>query len=135
MRAQAEAGRGIAATRYLEVIEAIDVFRRSVTAAFENVDLMMTPSAAALPWPADEPFPTVIDGQTVGPRGHAVFTAWVNVCGHPGLALPSAPSANGLPIGFQLVGPFGADDMLIDIGRRFETAQPWRERWPALAEA
>ncbi len=134
MRAQAEAGRGIAATRYLEVIEAIDAFRRSVTAAFENVDLIMTPSAAALPWPADEPFPTVIDGQPVGPRGHAVFTAWVNVCGHPGLALPSAPSPAGLPIGFQLVGPFGADDMLIDIGRRFETAQPWRERWPALAD-
>jgi aspartyl-tRNA(Asn)/glutamyl-tRNA(Gln) amidotransferase subunit A len=135
MRAQAEAGRRIPATRYLEVIESIDAFRRSVTAAFEHVDLIMTPSAAALPWPAEEPFPATIDGQAVGPRGHAVFTAWVNVCGHPGLALPCAPSPDGLPIGFQIVGPFGADDLLLGVGRRFEAAQPWRDRWPGLAAA
>jgi aspartyl-tRNA(Asn)/glutamyl-tRNA(Gln) amidotransferase subunit A len=133
MRAQAEAGRGIPATRYLAVVESLDAFRRTVTAAFEHVDVIMTPSAAALPWPADEPFPSVIDGQPVGPRGHAVYTAWVNACGHPGLALPSAPSADGLPIGFQLVGPFGAEELLIEIGREFEAAQPWRDRWPALA--
>jgi len=134
MREQAAAGRSIAATRYLGAIESLDAFRRTVTGAFADVDLIMTPSAAALPWPADEPFPPVIDGQSVGPRGHAVFTAWVNACGHPALALPSAPSPAGLPIGFQLVGPFGADDLLLEIGREFEAAQPWRERWPALAE-
>lgn len=132
MRAQAEAGRCLPATRYLDVIESLDAFRRTVTAAFADIDLIMTPSAAALPWPADEPFPPVIDGQSVGPRGHAVFTAWVNACGHPAIALPSAPSPAGLPIGFQLVGPFGADDLLIDIGRQFEAAQPWRDHWPAL---
>ena len=134
LRAQAEAGRAIPATRYLDVIESLDVFRRNVTAAFAGVDLIMTPSAAALPWPADDPFPTVIDGQSVGPRGHAVFTAWVNACGHPALALPSAPSPAGLPIGFQLVGPLGADDLLLELGRQFESAQPWRDRWPPLAE-
>jgi len=134
MRAQAEAGRGIPATRYLDVIESLDAFRRTVTAAYADVDLIMTPSAAALPWPADEPFPPVIDGQTVGPRGHAIFTAWVNACGHPAIALPSSPSSTGLPIGFQLVGPFGADDLLLAIGRQFEAAQPWRDRRPALAD-
>jgi aspartyl-tRNA(Asn)/glutamyl-tRNA(Gln) amidotransferase subunit A len=133
MRAQAEAGRAIPATRYLAVIESLDAFRRTVTAAFEEVDLIMTPSAAALPWPADEPFPPAIDGQPVGPRGHAVFTAWVNACGHPAIALPSASSPDGLPIGFQLVGPFGADDLLLEVGRQFEAARPWRDRWPALA--
>jgi aspartyl-tRNA(Asn)/glutamyl-tRNA(Gln) amidotransferase subunit A len=133
MRGQAEAGRSIPATRYLGIIEALDAFRRTVTAAFDEVDLIMTPSAAALPWPADEPFPTAIDGQAVGPRGHAVFTAWVNACGHPAIALPSSPSPDGLPIGFQLAGPFGADALLIEVARQFEAAQPWRDRWPALA--
>jgi aspartyl-tRNA(Asn)/glutamyl-tRNA(Gln) amidotransferase subunit A len=135
MRALAEAGVAISAARYLAAIEALDAFRRAVTAAFENVDLVMTPSAAALPWPAEEPFPPVIDGREAGPRGHAVYTAWVNACGHPALALPSAPAPNGLPIGFQLVGRFGADDLLLEIGARFEEAQPWRDRWPALATA
>ena len=74
----------------------------------------------------------MIDGQPVGPRGHAVFTAWVNASGHPALALPSAPSACGLPIGFQLVADFGQDDLLLDLGRRYERLAPWSERWPDL---
>jgi aspartyl-tRNA(Asn)/glutamyl-tRNA(Gln) amidotransferase subunit A len=133
MREMAEGGMAVPATRYLAAIEALDAFRRTVTAAFADIDLIMTPSAAALPWPAEEPFPPTIDGQAVGPRGHAVYTAWVNACGHPALALPTAPAPNGLPIGFQLVGRFGADDLLLEIGGRFEEAQPWGDRWPALA--
>jgi aspartyl-tRNA(Asn)/glutamyl-tRNA(Gln) amidotransferase subunit A len=133
MRAQAEAGQAIPATRYLAIVESLDAFRREVTAAFEHVDLIMTPATAALPWPVEDPFPAHIDGRPVGPRGHAVFTAWVNACGHPGIALPSAPAPNGLPTGFQLVGPYGADALLIEVGREFEAAQPWRDRWPALA--
>ena len=133
-RAMAEQGRQVSATRYLAGIEAVDAFRRSVTGAFNRFDLMMTPSAAALPWPADQPYPEIIDGKPVGPRGHAVYTGWVNACGHPAIALPSAPSRGGLPIGIQLIGRFGADELLLQIGQRFEEASPWRERWPTLAD-
>jgi aspartyl-tRNA(Asn)/glutamyl-tRNA(Gln) amidotransferase subunit A len=132
IRAMVEAGRAITATAYATAIERIEAFRRDMTRAFEHIDLVMTPSIAAQPWPADEPYPPMIDGQPVGPRGHAVFTAWVNACGQPALALPSAPAPDGLPIGFQLVGRFGADDLLLDLGRQYEAAQPWRHRWPAL---
>ena len=128
-------GAAIPAHRYLEVIEVIDRFRRTVSDTFLDVDVIMTPSAAALPWPASEPFPPEIDGQPVGPRGHAVYTGWVNACGHPGINLPAAPSAGGLPIGFQLIGDFGADALLLDLAARFEAVQPWADRWPALAES
>jgi aspartyl-tRNA(Asn)/glutamyl-tRNA(Gln) amidotransferase subunit A len=132
MRAMAEEGRAVPATRYLAGLEAVDAFRRSVTEAFEDFDLIMTPSAAALPWPAEEPYPARIDGRDVGPRGHAVYTGWVNACGHPAISLPSAPSNAGLPIGFQLIGRFGADEQLLEVARRFEEANPWSERWPEM---
>ena len=93
----------------------------------------MTPSAAALPWNADQQYPETIDGKDVGPRGHAVYTGWVNACGHPAIALPGNPSPGGLPTGFQLVGRFGADELLLDVARQYETANPWSSRWPALA--
>jgi aspartyl-tRNA(Asn)/glutamyl-tRNA(Gln) amidotransferase subunit A len=133
MRAMIEPGRKVPAARYLAGIESIEAFRRTVGAAFSRFDLIMTPTAAALPWPAEEVFPPSIDGRPAGPRGHAVYTGWVNACGHPAISIPCAPSETGLPIGFQLVGRYGADDLLIELARSYEAAHPWRERWPAFA--
>ena len=133
LRGVLEAGRKVSATRYCSGIEAVGELRRAVTEAFKRFDLIMTPSAAALPWPAGEPYPGSIDGCPVGPRGNAIYTGWVNACGHPAIALPCAPSRSGLPIGFQLVGRFGADEALLGLARKYEAAHPWRERWPELA--
>jgi aspartyl-tRNA(Asn)/glutamyl-tRNA(Gln) amidotransferase subunit A len=126
-------GRRVAAADYLAFIEAVNQLRRDSVALFEEFDLVITPSAAALPWEAETPYPDRIGGQPVGPRGHAVYTGWVNACALPGINLPCAPSARGLPIGMQVVGDFGADDLLLDVAQRFERARPWRDRWPALA--
>ena len=131
-RDMAEQGKHIPASRLWDILERVKQLRRDVAALFERVDVIVLPSAAALPWKAEEAFPPVIDGQPVGPRGHAVYTGWVNAAGLPGLALPCAPSREGLPIGMQLVGRYGGDDLLLDLGAAYEAAQPWAERWPAL---
>ena len=130
------AAQGAATTsaQYLGVIEKLDKFRGQVGTAFSDIDIIMTPTAAALPWQANIPFPDVIDGQTVGRRGHAVYTGWVNACGHPAINLPAAHSNNGLPIGFQLIGDFGADRMLFEIAAEFEKVSPWFNRWCEFAE-
>ena len=44
-----------------------------------------------------------------------MYTGWVNAAGLPGLALPCAPSREGLPIGLQAVGPYGGDDLLLAV--------------------
>jgi aspartyl-tRNA(Asn)/glutamyl-tRNA(Gln) amidotransferase subunit A len=56
----------------------------------------------------------------------------VNAAGLPGLALPCAPSREGLPIGMQLVGRYGSDEQLLSLGEAYESAQPWADRWPSL---
>jgi aspartyl-tRNA(Asn)/glutamyl-tRNA(Gln) amidotransferase subunit A len=131
-RALAEAGRRLPATRLWQIVERVTQLRRDCAALFEHVDVIVMPSVAALPWPAREAFPPRIDGQDVGPRGHAVYTGWVNAAGLPGLALPTAPSAEGLPIGMQLIGAYGSDDALLDLGEAFEQVAPWADRWPPL---
>jgi len=52
--------------------------------------------------------------------------------GLPALALPAEPSADALPIGIQLIGDYGTDDALLDLGVAFEAVAPWAQRRPAL---
>jgi aspartyl-tRNA(Asn)/glutamyl-tRNA(Gln) amidotransferase subunit A len=129
-RETAAAGRQVPGHRVWQIIEDVRRLRRESCGLFERHDLIVMPAAAALPWPKEEAYPPVIDGREVGPRGHAVYTGWVNAAGLPGLALPAAPSREGLPIGIQLIGPYGSDDLLLQAGAAFEAGAPWADRWP-----
>ncbi|UUZ74310.1 amidase [Polaromonas sp. P1(28)-13] len=131
-RDMANSGRRLPAARLWQILERVAQLRRDSVALFENVDVIVMPSAAALPWTAEQAYPTHIDGQEVGPRGHAIYTGWVNAAGLPGLAVPCQPSAEGLPIGMQLIGACGADELLLDLGAAYEAVAPWSGRWPAL---
>ncbi|MEO9102423.1 MAG: amidase, partial [Burkholderiaceae bacterium] len=131
-REMAEVGRRLPAARLWQIVEHVMQLRKATAALFDRLDVILLPSAAALPWPKRQAYPTTIDGQDVGPRGHAIYTGWVNAAGLPGLALPAAPSSEGLPIGVQLIGAYGSDEGLLDLGESYEAAAPWAQRWPAL---
>lgn len=128
----AEVGRRLPAARLWQIVEQVKQLRKDSATMFERIDVILLPSAAALPWPKAQAYPTSIDSQDVGPRGHAIYTGWVNAAGLPGLALPAAPSSEGLPIGVQMIGAYGSDDALLDLGESYEAAAPWAQRWPAL---
>lgn len=118
VQSMAEDGRTISGAEYLEALEGVTALREQMVDVFRQYDLILTPSAAALPWPAEQPFPTVIDGKDAGPRDHAVFTGWVNIAGLPAISLPIGRSAGGLPIGAQLIGAFGSDTSLLDFAEQ-----------------
>jgi aspartyl-tRNA(Asn)/glutamyl-tRNA(Gln) amidotransferase subunit A len=128
----AKAGEKLSASQYLQALDLIAQVKRDLSILFDSYDVLMTPTAAALPWPANEAYPAQISGRTVGPRGHAIFTAFANAAGLPALNLPCSPAKTGLPIGFQLVGRQGADELLCCIGREYEKCYPWADRWPSL---
>jgi aspartyl-tRNA(Asn)/glutamyl-tRNA(Gln) amidotransferase subunit A len=124
-------GRSVAGTEYYAALATARHLRVELASFFDRYDILMTPSTAALPWFVEEQFPSMIAGQSVGPRAHAVFTGFVNMSGCPGITIPSFPSSDGLPIGFQLVAAEGQDALLCEIAARYERAMPWRLLWPS----
>jgi aspartyl-tRNA(Asn)/glutamyl-tRNA(Gln) amidotransferase subunit A len=80
---------------------------------FSRFDLLVCPATAALAWPAEDVFPPLIDGQVVGPRGHAVFTGWMNIAGLPAATVPLAMTADAGGIGAQIVAGHGRDRDLL----------------------
>lgn len=128
-----EQGRNLRATDLFAAHRQVGQMRAELAQLLTDFDIILTPTAAALPWNATESHPTGIAGRAVGPRGHAVFTAFANAAGLPGLALPAAPSRQGLPIGLQLIGRHAADAELLALGLLYEHHHPWRDRWPTLS--
>ncbi|MBN8873904.1 MAG: amidase [Rhodospirillales bacterium] len=127
-----QGGARLPAATLFGALDAAHELRRTLSALFDRFDLILTPAAAALPWPAAQSHPPEIDGVAVGPRGHAVFTAFANIAGLPGLTLPGPHAANGLPIGAQLLGPIGADGLLLAIAGALEAKGDAVVRWPPL---
>jgi aspartyl-tRNA(Asn)/glutamyl-tRNA(Gln) amidotransferase subunit A len=131
LKPMAETGERLSAADLAQAFDRLRECREQLHDLQREWDLILTPTSAAMPWAADKSHPETIAGQPVGPRGHAVFTAWVNGTGMPAIALPAPRSPEGMPIGFQLVGRHGADEVLCAIGAEYEAAHPWAQDWPS----
>jgi len=130
--ANAEAGAAMPATALFDLMQKIDLLRSNLGRIFAEYDFLLTPAVAALPWSIEQSHPPRIAGREVGPRGHAVFTGFVNAAGLPAMTLPCTPPLSGTPIGLQLIGRWGEDGLLCAMARQYESAQPWHVRWPDL---
>src|SRR6201993_192025 len=130
MEDMAKNGQKRTGSEYVSALDAVRNLRTALALFFRDYDVILTPSAAALPWLATDSFPTEIAGEKVGPRGHAVFTGFANMAGCPGISVPASPSEGGLPIGFQLAAAPGRDGLLCALARQYEAWQPWAGRFP-----
>ena len=120
----ADAGAKHSATAYVAALAGIADMRRRGGEFFRRFDVMLTPTTAALAWQADKPFPETIDGTPVGPRGHAVFSAWSNLVGAVAANIPVAMTEEAGGIGVQIAAPAGYDDLILGLLRRWEESDP-----------
>ncbi|MFC5000617.1 amidase [Dactylosporangium cerinum] len=113
-------GESLSAVDYVAALTAFRGLYLELADCFRTTDLLLTPVAGAMPWPADR----------LAPPHQRVFTGIANATGVPAISLPGPPSPAGLPIGFQLIAAFGADRLLLRLAAQYEQAYPWADRRP-----
>jgi aspartyl-tRNA(Asn)/glutamyl-tRNA(Gln) amidotransferase subunit A len=121
--ATAERGARRSAFDYLDALQVLETARNDAGRFFRDWDVMLTPTTAALAWRADAPFPETIDGRAVCPRGHAVFTGWMNLVGAAAVSRPVAMTDSEGGIGMQLAASPGFDQALLDLAARWVEAR------------
>lgn len=108
---------------------------RRVQAWFEKVDMVITPTLARTALPIEHTFFDIveIDGQATDTMRRAwyPYTLPFNMTGNPAMSVPCGWDSVGLPMGLQLVGRIGEDELLLRAASLFEAANPWADRWPA----
>jgi len=120
----ADAGARHTAIDYVAALDGIGDMRRRGGAFFARFDVMLSPTTAALAWPADKPFPETIAGKPVGARGHAVFSAWANLVGAAAANIPVAMTEDASGIGVQVTAPAGCDDLVLALLAQWEAGDP-----------
>lgn len=117
---------GIDAVEYLDGLQRMHRETVRILAEIERFDLLLTPTTG-------EPAPLLghFDSRTADfdytdwsgkSAGFAPFTGLFNVTGQPAASVPAGLTAEGLPIGVQLVGRPGRDDTVLQAGLLLERA-------------
>lgn len=108
-------------------------FRLRVGRLFERVDVVLTPTTATPPLPIGS-----IDGLSGWRTDRTVMAAcpyawpW-NALGWPGVNVP-AGLVDGLPVGAQLLGPAGGEELLISLAAQLESVVGWSALAPSRIE-
>jgi aspartyl-tRNA(Asn)/glutamyl-tRNA(Gln) amidotransferase subunit A len=115
---------------YLKAQKVRALLRQDFADAFARCDLVLTPTT---PTPAfkfgdkvDDPLAMYLND---------VYTVTANLAGIPGVSVPCGQSAEGLPIGMQLLGSYWAESTLLRAAHAFETVRPFTARPPVRADS
>jgi amidase len=123
-----ETGRALGARELGAALTWLAGFERRFIARASRVDVVLTPAMALTPRPLG--WYDAEDGERNFAQQvrYTPYTSMVNVSGLPAIVLPVHRTVDGLPMGVQLIGRPGREDVLLAIGAQLERRVRW-QRW------
>jgi len=130
-----ERAQRVRAVDYAAALDAVYAFRRALSQWWaDGWDLLLSPTVSEPPPPLKD-FENNPEHPTAPMRRggeFAAFTPPFNMSGQPAISLPLHRNAEGLPIGVQLAGAYGSEDLLIRVAAQLESAHPWSSIRPEI---
>jgi amidase len=118
-----EKGQALGAAEIIGAMQARHALFHRVATFFEDHDLLVCPTVAVPPFPVEQRFPTTIAGETLTTYIDWMFLTFViTLTGCPAISLPCGLTADGLPVGLQLVGRPHGDATLLGMAALLEEA-------------
>ena len=100
------------------------------TEVFADVDVLLTPMTAIPAFAAEGPMPTEICGQRVHGGMSVAHGFLANLVNLPAISVPAGVTADGLPVGLQVIGRRFREDVCLRLARVLEQAAPWPRHAP-----
>ncbi len=109
---------------YLKAQQVRTLLRRDYERAFERVDMVAMPTSPTPPFSLGEKSADPLQMYLSD-----VFTVSANLAGLPGISIPCG-FADGLPLGFQLIGRMFDEATILRAGDAYERLTPWHTAAP-----
>ena len=123
----------LTASDFSRALLRVDQLKRQMEEFFDHYDLLLSPTMAVPAFPIGER-PSVIGGKEVNLFwGYLPFTFPINMTGQTASSVPCGFSGSGLPIGLHIVGPRGAEALVLRASAAFEEARPWAHYRPPVS--
>ena len=119
------------AQAYYKAQKLRELVRQQVLDALERYDVLVLPTAGKPPQPVEDD-PVITSKETAG-RLPYVFTRIFNLASAPAASVPCGLSSAGLPIGLQIGGRPGGEEMVLRVAHAYEQATPWHTMKPPAA--
>ncbi|MCX6751932.1 MAG: Asp-tRNA(Asn)/Glu-tRNA(Gln) amidotransferase subunit GatA [Candidatus Nomurabacteria bacterium] len=94
-----------------------EILKKEFAKAFADVDMIATPTAPFVAWKIGE------KSDPVSVYLADIFTITANMVGVPAVSIPSGFSkveGKDLPLGIQFMAPHGGENLLFEVGKKFE---------------
>ena len=123
---------GLPAQEYARSILRRSAYFDKVQRFFATYDLLLCPTVAVPPFQVGIEGPREIAARPVRRRAWFALTPPFNLTGQPAATVPCGFTADGLPIGLQIVGRRFEEATVLRASAAFEAARPWAHRRPPL---
>jgi aspartyl-tRNA(Asn)/glutamyl-tRNA(Gln) amidotransferase subunit A len=112
---------------YLRAQKVRTLIKQDFEAAFEHVDVLISPTAPSTAFKLGEK-----NADPLSMYLNDLMTIPVNLAGLPALSLPCGFDRSGMPIGLQIVGNVLREDLILQVAYAYEQATPWHTQSPVI---